>query len=38
MPPLFEAGDAVRGDRIAINGRRLSRTQVVALSGRHEAQ
>jgi hypothetical protein len=38
MPTLFESGDGLRGDRIAINARRLSRPQVIALSGRHEAQ
>lgn len=38
MPTLFERGDALRGDRIAINARRLSRPRVIARSGRHEAQ
>ena len=38
MPTLFDKGDALRGDRVAINARRLSRTQVIARSGRHEAQ
>lgn len=38
MPTLFDVGDAIRGDRVAINARRLSRIQVIARSGRHEAQ
>ena len=38
MPTLFDAGDALRGDRLAVNARRLSRPQVIARSGRNEAQ
>lgn len=38
MPTLFELGDAIRGDRVAINARRLGRQSVIATSGRHEAQ
>ena len=38
MPTLFEKGDALRGDRVAINARQISRPQVIARSGRHEAQ
>ncbi len=38
MATLFERGDAQRGDRIAINARRLSRPRIIARSGRHEAQ
>ncbi len=35
---LFDTGDALRGDRVAINARRLSRPAVIARSGRHQAQ
>ena len=38
MPTYFNKGDALRGDRVAINARRLSRPLVIAMSGRHEAQ
>jgi hypothetical protein len=38
MPTLFNVGDALRGDRVAISSRRLSRPRVIARSGRHEAQ
>lgn len=38
MPTLFEAGDALRADRVAINARRLSRPRVIARTGRHQAQ
>ena len=38
MPTLFETGDALRGDRVAISARQLSRTQVISLTGRHRAQ
>jgi hypothetical protein len=38
MTTLFEAGDALRGDRIAINERRVSRPRVVQRSARHNAQ
>ena len=38
MPALFDMGDALRGDRIVINARRLSRPVVIARSGRHQAQ
>lgn len=38
MTTLFEAGDTLRGDRIAINARRLSDQKVIARSGSHRAQ
>jgi hypothetical protein len=38
MPTLFETGDALRGERIVVNARRLSRPRIIALTGRHEAQ
>jgi hypothetical protein len=38
MTTLFEAGDAIRGDRIAVNARRLGPSRVVSRSGRHNAQ
>ncbi len=38
MPTLFEMGDALRGDRVAINARRLSQPSVIRGSGRHQAQ
>ena len=38
MPTYFNKEDALRGDRVAINARRLSRPLVIAMSGRHEAQ
>ena len=34
---LFEVGDALRGDRIRIVARRMSRPEVVNQSGRHKA-
>ena len=37
MTTLFNAGDALRGERIAINARRLSNPQLVNQSGRHKA-
>ena len=37
MPTLFNNGDILRGDRIAINARRLSNPRVVNQSGRHNA-
>ncbi len=38
MPTLFETGDALRGDRVVLNARRISGPRVIARSGRHEAQ
>ena len=38
MPTLFNTGDALRGNRVAINARRLSNPTVMARSGRHQAQ
>ena len=38
MPTLFESGDALRGDRVVLNARRISRPRIIARSGRHEAQ
>ena len=38
MTTLFDAGDALRGARVAINARRLSRPELIARSGRHQAQ
>jgi hypothetical protein len=38
MPTLIERGDALRGDRLAINARRISRPGVIARSGRHQTQ
>lgn len=38
MPTLFDRGDALRGDRVVINARRLSRVRIIASSARHEAQ
>ena len=35
MPTYTKLGDALRGDRIAINARRLSEITVEAGSGRH---
>ena len=35
---LFELGDAIRGDRVAISARRLTSPRVIARSGRHQAQ
>ena len=37
MTTLFEVGDAVRGSRIAITARRLSKPTLVNHSGRHKA-
>ena len=37
MPTLLEAGDAIRGDRVLINARRLSDPQIINQSGRHKA-
>ena len=37
MTTLFNAGDALRGERIAINARRLSGPRLVNQSGRHRA-
>ncbi len=37
MPTLFEAGDALRGDRVAIDARRLSNPKTINQSGRHKA-
>ena len=37
MTTLFDVGDALRGDRIVINARKLSRPQVIAASGQHRA-
>lgn len=38
MPTLFQEGDAIRGDRVAVNARQFSKPQVIALTGRHQAQ
>lgn len=37
MTTLFNAGDALRGYRVAITARRLSNSAVVNQSGRHKA-
>ena len=37
MTTLFDAGDALRGYRVAITARRLSKHAVVNESGRHKA-
>ena len=37
MTTLLNVGDALRGDRVAINARRISKPQVIAASGRHSA-
>ena len=37
MTTLFDAGDALRGYRVAITARRLSKPAVVNESGRHKA-
>ena len=37
MTTLFDVGDSLRGDRIRITGRRVSRPIVVNQSGRHKA-
>ena len=37
MTTLFDAGDALRGYRVAITARRLSKPAVVSESGRHKA-
>lgn len=34
---LFDEGDALRGDRILIIARRISRYEVINQSGRHRA-
>ncbi len=34
---LFDYGDALRGDRIAITARKLSKPALVNQSGRHKA-
>ncbi len=36
MPTLFEMGDALRGDRVAINARRLSPNPPKDTDGRRE--
>lgn len=38
MTTLLETGDALRGDRIAINARRIDQPRVVEGSGRHRTQ
>jgi hypothetical protein len=38
MPTLFDKGDALRGDRVAINARRIDQPHVVEGSGRHRTQ
>ncbi len=38
MPTLFNVGDALRGDRVVINARQFSRPQIIARSGRYQAQ
>ena len=38
MPTLFSPGDALRGDRVRIVARSLSKPRVIAQSGRHQAQ
>lgn len=35
---LFETGDALRGDRVAINARRIDQLRVIQGSGRHRTQ
>ena len=35
---LFDPGDAIRGDRVVINARRLGDRRVIAGSGRHQTQ
>ena len=37
MTTLFNTGDALRGYRVAVSARRLSRPVVVNESGRHKA-
>ena len=37
MTTLLNVGDTLRGDRVAINARRLSKPQVIAASARHSA-
>ena len=37
MTTLFNSGDALRGYRVAITARRLSRPAIVNESGRHKA-
>ena len=37
MTTLFNAGDALRGYRVAITARRLSNPAIVNQSGRHKA-
>lgn len=38
MPTFFEIGDALRGDRVAINARRIDQPHVIEGSARHRAQ
>lgn len=38
MPTLHDAGDAVRGNRVLINARRLSKIVTIQKSHRHNAQ
>ena len=37
MTTLFDTGDALRGYRVAVTARRLSKPAVVNESGRHKA-
>ena len=37
MATLFDAGDALRGNRLRIVARRISQPKVVNQSGRHKA-
>lgn len=37
MTTLFDAGDAIRGNRVAINARRISNPKLVNQSGDHKA-
>ena len=37
MPTLFDVGDALKGDRIAINARRIGNSTLINQSGRHKA-
>ena len=37
MTTLFNVGDALRGDRVAINARRFTKPQTIAATGRHSA-
>lgn len=38
MPTLLDRGDAIRGNRIAINARQFGKRSVIARSGRHQTQ